>query len=1038
VATTILLVDDHPLFRKGLRLLLEEQEDFKIVGEAGDGREAMDGVRTLSPDVVIMDITMPDLDGIDATRQILSEVPSAKVVALSMHAGNPFVEDMLQAGAAGYILKQSVPEDLVNGIRIVIQGDVYLSPAITGIVVSEYKELMGKSPSPAQMTDALPILRTKLHRPTVERVHVHRPYLLERLEQGLQHPLTLVSAPAGYGKTLPVACWLEASDMPSAWVSLDEGDNQLRLFLSYLLTAIQTIFPDAGQETLGMVNSLELPPPTILARTLTREIDRIEQSFVLVLDDLHLIDDESVLDLLHQLLRHPPRPMHLVLICRRDPLLPISSLRAKGLVTEIRTRDLRFNQMETKTLLTRMLGTQVDDPTVAVLVVNPALLEPHVDAQHVMEYLFREVFSLQSPEIIRYLMSTAILDRFCGPLCEAVCVPAGDPPTFKIGGREFIAWLREHNLFLSSLDKEERWFRFHHLFQKLLLNELNQRVSQADINDLHAKASAWFAENGLIEEALKHALSCGSRAKAAQLIARHGYDLLNEMDWPRLDRWLKILPGEMVDQEPDLLVLSQWLNVIYSRFPEIEACLNKAKTLFTTRAPMEHVVGHIDVLKAFQHAVAAEGERSVICARRARKKLPREHQWARMFSLHLEAAAHQSLGDREKALAAIEAQLRDLHMSSGIAQGHFQANQCFIHWMEADLKTLLQAAGRAQKTAEAFQKHQPIYQAFYFMGIAYYHRNEIQAAEENLISAVKEPHAQHALNFAHGAFALALVYQALGRADEANKVGESVVSYGHDTNHPGVLRMARAFQAELALRQGRLAEASYWAEQFVAQPFTLMYRFYVPELTLVRVLLAQDTRSSREQAAALLKQLYDFVITSHNRRFQIDVLALQALFYESQGKEPAALKSLTKALQLAEPGGFIRLFADLGPQIFGLLKQLVKQNVALDHIGQILAAFRDGERAVVSEAADRPTESPRQPLPPSPPSQPLVEPLTSRELDVLQLLAKRMSNKEIAAHLFISPKTVKKHLDNIYGKLNVSGRRESVEKAVALGILRSR
>jgi LuxR family maltose regulon positive regulatory protein len=408
-----------------------------------------------------------------------------------------------------------------------------------------------------------------------------------------------------------------------------------------------------------------------------------------------------------------------------------------------------------------------------------------------------------------------------------------------------------------------------------------------------------------------------------------------------------------------------------------------------------------------------------------------------MYSLHFEAGAHQMLGDRVKALAAIEEQMRELDNSSGIAQGHFQANQCFIHWMEADLKAVMQAARGALKTAEGSKKQQAIYQAHYFVGIACYHRNELQVAEENLVRVTKEPYAQHSLNFAHGAFALALLHQAQGRADEASEISESVVSFGHAANHPDVLRIARAFQAELALRQGRLAEASHWAEQFVAQPLTLMYRFYVPQFTLVKVLLAQDTRPSREQAADLLKQLYEFVISTHSRRFQIDVLALQALLYDSQGKEPAALKRLTNALQLAEPGGFIRLFVDLGPQMFGLLKRLVQQDVALDHIGKILAAFRDDEPAVVPEPADRPAESPRQPRRPSPFSQPLVEPLTSRELDVLQLLAERLSNKEVAARLFISPKTVKKHLDNIYGKLNVTGRRESVEKALALGILRS-
>ena len=910
---------------------------------------------------------------------------------------------------------------------------------------------------------ALPILiYSKLNRPKLVENHIDRPHLIAKLDHRLQRPLTLVSAPAGYGKTMLVSNWLEASSRPSAWVSLDKDDNDLRLFLSYFLTAIQschgTEFSDAGRETLTMINAMTLPPTSVLAANLINELDRIEQPFTLVLDDFHNIVDESVFLLLDQLLRHPPQAMHLVLISRRDPPLTISKMRAKSLLTEIRIQDLRFNKAETATFLTQELGTQVDLATayaleektegwvtglrLAVLSMrhrgnlDPRLLEPQVDAQYVMEYLFAEVFSQQPPEINQCLINTAILDRFCGSLCEAMCMPGAEPFAGEIDDWAFIAWLKKESLFLIPLDAENRWFRFHHLFQKLLLNQLQRHCSPEDINALHAKASTWFAENGLIEEALKNALAGGNSKAATQLIAKHGFDLLDDEQWPRLERWLRMLPDEMVGQEPELLVLASWLHVIFFRFTELKSCLDRGEALCTTRTPMEHVRGHLNVLRAALHIITVNGEHTLTCARHAFEMLPRKHRWARMFTFLTQAFAHQMLGDSANALATMKEAMRESDQKSGIAQGWFQANSCFIYWIEADLLSILQTAAQSLKVAENFQAHQAIAHGLYFLGIAHYHRNELQAAEDKLIVVVKDRYAQHTLNFAHSAFALALVHQALGRTDEANKVGESVVSYGLDTNHPDLLKIARAFQAELALRQGRLAEASYWAEQFVAKPFRLMYRFYVPQLTLVRVLMAQDTRSSREQAADLLKQLYDFVTFSHNRRFQIDVLALQALLCDSRGEGPAALENLTNALQLAEPGGFIRLFVDLGPQMFGLLKQLVQQNVALDYIGQILAAFRDDEHRTVSDATV--DESPSLPHPVTRPPQPLVEPLTNRELDVLELLPQRLSNKEIAAKLFISPKTVKKHLENIYGKLNVSSRRQAVEKAVALGILPSR
>ncbi|MFC1824400.1 LuxR C-terminal-related transcriptional regulator [Thermodesulfobacteriota bacterium] len=902
-------------------------------------------------------------------------------------------------------------------------------------------------------TKALPsLIYSKMHRPRVERGHVYRQRLLDQLDQHIKRPLTLVSAPAGYGKTALVSCWLELNDHPSAWVSLDEKDNDLRLFLSYLLTAIQDIFPDMGRQTLTMVNAAPIGPVTKIIGSLINEINRIEQPVILVLDDFHLIKDESVLEVFNQLLRYPTESMHLVLVCRRDPPLPISRLRARGLVTEIRTQDLRFREMETTTFLTQELGIQVELSTAALLekkvegwvtglrlaalsmrhlgVMDPKLLEPQVDVQYVMEYLFNEVFAKQRPEIIRFLINTAILDRFCGPLCEAVCMPGADPSTCEISGWDFIAWLKKENLFLIPLDAENRWFRFHHLFQKLLVNQLKRHRSPKDINVLHDQASAWFAENGQIEEALEHTLAGGNSKAATQLIAKHGFNLMNDEQWPHLERWLRMLPGELVDQEPELLVLMSWLHMIYARYSELVSCLDKAEALLSTRTAMEHIQGHLDALRGFQQYTGANGERALAHARRAREIIPRNHRWAQIFSCIIQAGAHQMLGDREKALSTIEEAMRDPDLRSGISQGYFQANPCFIYWIDADLTSLQQTAAQSLKLDENSRVFPAIAHGLYFMGIAHYERNDLLAAEDNLVAVMKDPYSQHTLNFAHSAFALALVHQALGREDEANQVGGAVVSFALDMKNPDVLHVARAFQAELALRQRRLGEASYWAERFVAETFAPTYRFYVPQLTKVKVLLAQDTRSSREQAADLLKRFYDFVVSTHSTRFQIDALTLKALLFDSQKNEPAALMALTEALTLAEPGGFIRVFVDLGPQMAYLLKRLINQNVSVGYIGKILAAFREDEqRAIQVESPPPKTQSP--PLS----TQFLVEPMTKREEEILNLLAQRLSNKEIADKLFISPETVKKHLNNIYGKLGVSKRLEAVEKAVAMGIL---
>ncbi|MGD9052362.1 MAG: response regulator [Desulfobacterales bacterium] len=521
MAITILLVDDHPLFRKGLRLLLEEQNDFRIVGEAGDGREAIDRVRKHSPDVVIMDISMPDFNGIDATRRIVSEDSSAKVVALSIHAGKRFVEEMLQAGAAGYILKKSVPEDLVNGIRAVIQGDVYLSPAITGIVVSEYKELLAKSLSVTHLDDTLPILRTKLQRPELSPDLMPRSDLVAQLDELRRRPLTLVSAAAGYGKSTMASLWLEAWEGPYGWLSLDDEENDLCQFLNYLQAAIANTFPGACETTRSALQTPELAPVSDLSRYLGNDLDEIKDPFILVLDNYHKIREKTVHDLVDTVLAHPPQNLHLMLLTRRDPPLLTSKLRALDQVNEINTADLHFTVAETKTFLETTLGHSVDEKTAGTIQERlegwPAgmrlisqSLKHSGDLDRllaglkggfptIVDYLMSEVLLHQPPEMAKWMTATAILDQFSAPLCDALQGSVTAHGADELNGDEFIARLQKDNLFLMALDSKNRWFRYHPLFRQLLQEQLNRHWSPEEIAALHSRAKAWLAKNDIPE-----------------------------------------------------------------------------------------------------------------------------------------------------------------------------------------------------------------------------------------------------------------------------------------------------------------------------------------------------------------------------------------------------------------------------------------------------------------------------------------------------------------------------------------------------------
>jgi LuxR family maltose regulon positive regulatory protein len=331
----------------------------------------------------------------------------------------------------------------------------------------------GDPPMPAE-TDIL--IRTKLHRPQITANLVARPWLLEWLSQHRRRPLTLVSASAGYGKTTLISSWLETIDSPSAWLSLDEYDDDLIVFLTYFIAAIQTIFPETGRQTQDLLNASTLPPVPVLTRSLSGELAQLTTPFILVLDDYHMIREAAIHDLLSQLLRHPSRAMHLVIITRGDPPLPIVKLRARGQMTEIRHQELRFKAAETTTFLQQM-SVQADDIATASLTektegwvtglrlaalslrhrgdISLLLKRMPENIRYVTDYLLAEVLNQLAPATQDFLLKTSILDRMCGPLSDHVTEL--DEP--ECHGQAYLTWMLEQNLFITPLDAEHYWYR---------------------------------------------------------------------------------------------------------------------------------------------------------------------------------------------------------------------------------------------------------------------------------------------------------------------------------------------------------------------------------------------------------------------------------------------------------------------------------------------------------------------------------------------------------------------------------------------------
>jgi LuxR family maltose regulon positive regulatory protein len=903
-------------------------------------------------------------------------------------------------------------------------------------------------------TETITLIRTKLQHPRLPGDLVRRARLSEQMQRALHRKLILISAQAGAGKTTLAALWLDQCTCQSAWLSLDRHDNDLVAFLNYMIGAIRTVFPDACGETLSLLGMPQLPPAHMLTSTLVNELADLPTSedFVLALDDYHVITEPAVHELVSGLIEHLPQTMHVLIASRTDPPLPLPRLRAGREMLELRSNDLRFTAEEAAAFLRVTLGRDLSSETIAVLLDKTegwivglrlavlsmgALSDDEAFAERfkatsstlIVEYLASEVLARQSPETQDFVLHTSVLERFCAPLCEALTKVS------VTKSQELIEGMARANLFLVPLDAEGNWYRYHHLFRDLLRHELDQQTSAADISGLHARAGAWFARNGLIDEALHHYLTAGDTSAAVALVARHRSTLMNRAQWPRLERYLQQFSPELVNQSPDLLMTRTWLLYQRGRYAELPVAVQEIEAALarTTLAPeaIDPLQGEIGALHSYVSTLALDVKSAIVHARHALAQIPHELWIVRLMARMSLAGALLMVGDVNGAYEAVYIGFEEEGDQSNAFKATLLTTACNIHWMTADLPG--QARAAEQILALSRDPYSPAFQAWghYHLGRVRYHHGDLAAAGEHFAAVVRQPYLSYGICYVNSACGLALTHQAQGRPGEARKVVETAVALMLETGNTTLLPVALAFQAELALMQGQIAAAGQQVARFdPVPPLSPMYGLSSPHLTLVKVWLAQNTPASRDRAADLLGRVRAFCESTHTTRFLIEALALQALFHDIEDDEPAALAALEQAVTLAEPGGFIRLFVDLGSGLVPLLCQLRQQGVATEYIAQILAAFETTDNGRMATA---PAIGPLSVV--GGPSSSLIEPLTPRESEVLILLGRHLTNQEIAKQLVVSPSTVKTHTLNIYRKLEVHGRKQAVAKARELDIL---
>ncbi len=876
-----------------------------------------------------------------------------------------------------------------------------------------------------------PLLTTKLYIPPLRPNVVSRSRLLERLNEGLHRKLTLISAPAGFGKTTLLSAWVEGIDRQVAWLSLDEGDSDPARFLTYLVAALQTIAPNIGEGVLGVLQSPQPPPIESMLTALLNDITTILDHFVLVLDDYHVLDAKPIDHALTFLLEHLPPHMHLVIATREDPQLPLARLRARDKLTELRVADLRFTPSEAAGFLNQVMGLDLsaEDITaletrtegwIAGLQLAAISMQGHKDTtsfitsftgshHFVLDYLVEEVLQQQPERVQNFLLRTSILDRLCGPLCDALLL---DP---NVSGQATLEYLERANLFIVPLDNERRWYRYHHLFAELLRQRLQQRsASERDgVAELHRRASQWYEDNSLTIEAFQHAVAANDVEHAERLVEGEGMPLQYRGPMISVLNWLESLPTTILDARPSLWVTyasaltmtGHPISSVEEKLQAAEAALQKAEPDDKTR----DLVGHIAAIRAMLAIPANQMETIIAQSRRALEYLHPNNLPVRATAHWTLGYAYQIQGDRAAASQAYT-EVISISQASGNSMVTLGATTCLGQVQEAENQLYLAAESYRRVLQLVGDPPWPAAcEAYLGLARVYYQWNDLDAAEQHgqqsfqlamQMVSVDTPAACGVL--------LARLKLAQGDVASATALLAKAEQFARQHNFVHWMPEVAAVQVLSFLHQGNLAAAAHLAQ---------MHKL---PLSRARVHLAQGDTSA---ALAVLESWRGQMEAKGLQDERLKVMALQAVALQAHGEEDQAVQVLCDALALAVPGGFIRLFVDEGPPMAHLLSAAAASGMMPDYIGKLLAALE----------ADAHKSEDTSSLPP--PAQPLIEPLSPRELEILHLMAQGLSNQEMCEQLFLALSTVKGHNRTIFGKLQVQRRTEAVARARELGLL---
>jgi ATP/maltotriose-dependent transcriptional regulator MalT len=870
------------------------------------------------------------------------------------------------------------------------------------------------------------LLATKTLIPPSRPRLVSRPRLTERLQEGLDHDLVLVSAPAGFGKTTLLSEWAR-QDRPgvrTCWVSLDEGDSDPVLFWQYVILALQRCRPGLGEKVLASLRSPQPPSARSLLVVLMNDLVGLSEDLVLVLDDFQFVSSPDVHDGISYLLNHLPPRVHLLMATRADPSLPLARLRGRGQMLEIGADDLRFTAEEAAELLRELRGARLPSDQVEALTERTegwavglrmaaqsmgrqqdvsGFVRSFAGSQHyVMDYLIEEVLQQQTDDVQEFLLKTSVLEKLTGPLCDTV--------TGRADGRELLPALERANLLLVPLDESRQWFRYEHLFSDLLRHRLATVVGEEGVAELHRRASRWFKDNGLLHESIDHAVAARDWEAAANLLVEVADTYGERGEWVTLRAWLQTLPEDILRATGTLYGSCVFALILTGRLDEAEAMLDRDElTVGEDQGERARITACRSVIESHRGNIV----RSAELAQKALPLLPPSEAAMRgVLSVNL-GMAYWGPGRFEQAEELLWQGYRE-----GMETGSSSVAVGALEWL-ADIS---RCRGTLSRSVELHQQALELAQgspasAGVHLGLAgaLYERNELEAAMAHCTIGL-DLNRLGGHRFTQGGLLMFSMLIAIAVGDEARALQATEQFDQFAARHS---RGQAMHHVQLALRQGDLDEASRWGDRLTRlddeNPIGFLQR-----LPLIRLL---GVLGRRKELARQIERLYLVAgvepLAPEWKGWLITIRAAQAL---AASEPEEALGFLAEALSAGEPEGWIRSFVDLGPRLAPLLRKAVAQEICPEYAAKLLTIIQAEQRRTAAAG-----KGPR--------SSPIYAVLTERELEVLRLVEAGMSNRQIAGRLFISLGTVKVHLHNISEKLNATSRTGAVARARELKLL---